>query len=132
MTSAVIVVLCVAGEYIARTALREFVVYSYNTGAAFGIMGGSPEILVWLEAAANVILLGVLLFARMRMITRAGLSLMLGGALSNLGERFLLGHVIDWIPVPFMNLQYNLADVCISLGALIVFLAVNKTGWESS
>ena len=132
MTSAVIVVLCVAGEYIARTALREFVVYSYNTGAAFGIMGGSPEILLWLEAAANVILLGVLLFAKMRMITRAGLSLMLGGALSNLGERFLLGHVIDWIPVPFMNLQYNLADVCISLGALIVFLAVNKTGGESS
>ena len=132
MTSAVIVVLCVAGEYIARTALREFVVYSYNTGAAFGIMGGSPEILVWLEAAANVILFGVLLFAKMRMITRAGLSLMLGGALSNLGERFLLGYVIDWIPVPFMNLQYNLADVCISLGALIVFLAVNKTGWESS
>lgn len=132
MTSAVIVVLCVAGEYLARTALREFVVYSYNTGAAFGIMGGSPEILVWLEVAANVILLGVLLFARMRMITRAGLSLMLGGALSNLGERFLLGYVIDWIPVPFMNLQYNLADVCISLGALIVFLAVNKTGGESS
>lgn len=132
MTSAVIVVLCVAGEYLARTALREFVVYSYNTGAAFGIMGGSPEILVWLEVAANVILLGVLLFAKMRMITRAGLSLMLGGALSNLGERFLLGYVIDWIPVPFMNLQYNLADVCISLGALIVFLAVNKTGGESS
>ena len=132
MTSAVIVLLCVAGEYLARTALREVVVYSYNTGAAFGIMGGSPEILVWLEAAANVILFGVLLFAKMRMITRAGLSLMLGGALSNLGERFLLGHVIDWIPVPFMNLQYNLADVCISFGALIVFLAVNKTGGESS
>ena len=132
MTSAVIVLLCVAGEYLARTALREVVVYSCNTGAAVGIMGGSPDLLVWLEAAANVILLGVLLFAKMRLITRVGLSLMLGGALSNLGERFLLGHVIDWIPVPFMNLQYNLADVCISFGALIVFLAVNKQGGESS
>ena len=131
MTSAVIVLLCVAGEYLARTALREVVVYSYNTGAAFGIMGGSPSLLLILEAAANVILLGILLFAKMRMITRVGLSLMLGGALSNLGERILLGHVIDWIPVPFMNLQYNLADVCISLGALIVFLAVNKQGGES-
>ena len=130
--SAVIVVLCAAGEYLARTALREWLVYSYNTGAAFGIMGGSPAVLMSLEAAANVILVGVLLFAKMRLITRVGLSLMLGGALSNLGERLLIGHVIDWIPVPFMNLQYNLADVCIAIGALIVFLAVNKQGGESS
>ena len=132
MVSAAIVMLCVAGEYLARTALREFVVYSYNTGAAFGIMGGSPDVLVILEVVANIILLGVLFFAKMKLFTRVGLSLMLGGALSNLGERFLLGHVIDWIPVPFMNLQYNLADVFISLGALIVFLAVNKQGGESS
>ena len=125
MTSAVIVLLCVAGEYLARTALREFVVYSYNTGAAFGIMGGSPDVLVILEVVANIILLGVLFFAKMRLTTRLGLSLMLGGALSNLGERFLLGHVIDWIPVPFMNLQYNLADIAISLGALIVFIKAN-------
>ena len=132
MTSAGIILLCVAGEYFARTALREFVVYSYNTGAAFGIMGGSPELLIVLEVAANVILLGILFFVKMKLTTRVGLSLMLGGALSNLGERFLLGHVIDWIPVPFMNLQYNIADVCIALGALIVFLAVNKQGGESS
>ena len=125
MTSAVIIVLCVAGEYLARTALREWLVYSYNTGAAFGIMGGSPAVLMSLEAAANVILVGVLLFAKMRLITRVGLSLMLGGALSNLGERLLIGHVIDWIPVPFMNLQYNLADIAISLGALIVFIKAN-------
>ena len=125
MVSAGIILLCVAGEYLARTALREFVVYSYNTGAAFGIMGGSPELLIVLEVAANVILLGILFFAKIRLITRVGLSLMLGGALSNLAERFLLGHVIDWIPVPFMNLQYNLADIAISLGALIVFIKAN-------
>ena len=125
MVSAAIVMLCVAGEYFARTALREFVVYSYNTGAAFGIMGGSPELLIVLEVAANVILLGILFFVKMKLTTRVGLSLMLGGALSNLGERFLLGHVIDWIPVPFMNLQYNLADIAISLGALIVFIKAN-------
>ena len=125
MVSAGIILLCVAGEYLARTALREFVVYSYNTGAAFGIMGGSPELLIVLEVAANVILLGILFFVKMKLTTRVGLSLMLGGALSNLGERFLLGHVIDWIPVPFMNLQYNLADIAISLGALIVFIKAN-------
>ena len=43
-------------------------------------------------------------------------------SVSNLGERILWGYVVDWIPVPFLDLQYNLADVEISLGALIVFL----------
>lgn len=125
MISLAVIVLCVAGEYILRTALHEWTVYSYNTGAAFGLMGGSPELLLWLEAAANVIVLCVLIFAKMRTWTRVGLSMMLGGAISNLCERIFLGHVIDWIPVPFTNLQFNLADVCISLGALIVFVMMN-------
>lgn len=130
MTSVVIVLFCVLSEYLARTALREWTAYSYNVGAAFGIMGGSPDLLLWLEFAANVIVVGVLFFVKMRRGTRVGLSLMLGGAVSNLGERILFGHVIDWIPVPLMNLQYNLSDVFIALGALLVFLAVNKKSPE--
>ena len=125
MISAAIILFCVVSEYLARTALHEWTVYSYNTGAAFGIMGGSPDLLLWLELAANVIVLGVLVFVKMRRLTRVGLSLMFGGAVSNLGERIFFGHVIDWIPVPFMNLQYNLADVFIAVGALIVFLMMN-------
>ena len=50
---------------------------------------------------------------------------MAGGALSNFLERFFLGHVIDWIPSPiFFAINFNLADVEISLGALIAFLAI--------
>ena len=132
MISAVIILFCVVSEYLARSALHEWTVYSYNTGAAFGIMGGSPDLLVWLELAANVIVLLVLVFVKMKKVTRIGLSLMLGGAVSNLGERILFRHVIDWIPVPFMNLQYNLADVFIAVGALIVFLMMNCSPESSS
>ena len=48
--------------------------------------------------------------------------MMSGGALSNFLERFFLGYVIDWIPSPiiFFDLNFNLADVEISLGALII------------
>ncbi|MBQ7154901.1 MAG: signal peptidase II [Synergistaceae bacterium] len=130
MISLAVVVICVLGEYFARTSLHEWTVYSYNTGAAFGIMGGSPDLLLWLELAANVIVAASMIFVKMRTLTRVGLSMMLGGALSNLGERFLLGHVIDWIPVPFTSLQFNLSDLCISFGALIVFLMISRNSPE--
>lgn len=113
-------------EYFARTCLREYLTYSYNSGAAFGILGGSPELLIWLEVIANVCVVCALVCVRMRLLTRAGLSVMLGGALSNLSERVMIGYVIDWIPVPFMNLRYNLSDVFIGVGALMVFVSVMR------
>ena len=66
------------------------------------------------------------LFADVNKISRLGLAVMSGGALSNFLERFFLGHVIDWIPspFPFLEINFNLADVEISLGALIILLGV--------
>ena len=59
----------------------------------------------------------------MNFFSRLGLSIMAGGALSNFFERIFLGHVIDWIPFPFsfLEINFNLADVEISLGAFIIF-----------
>ena len=126
MISVVIAGACMLAEYFARTCLREYLTYSYNSGAAFGILGGSPELLIWLEVIANVCVVCALVCVRMRLLTRAGLSVMLGGALSNLSERVMIGYVIDWIPVPFMNLRYNLSDVFIGVGALMVFVSVMR------
>lgn len=97
---------------------------SYNTGAAFGIFGGSPVFTLILSGISCVLLLCVLFFADINSLMRFGLSVMSGGALSNLIERILLGYVIDWIPFPFwFDLNFNLADVEISLGALIAFIS---------
>ena len=50
-----------------------------------------------------------------------GYAIMLGGALSNLAEKLILGYVIDWIPIPFIPMVINIADIEISIGALISF-----------
>lgn len=102
-------------------------VVSHNPGAAFGLMGSNPGITLVLSGIAFAVILCVIYFADMKPLMRLGLSIMAGGALSNLLERFFLGYVIDWIPVPFFNLQYNLADVEIALGTLIVLFAVKIT-----
>jgi signal peptidase II len=52
------------------------------------------------------------------------LSFILGGALGNLYDRIVLGHVVDFIQVHYQNIYYfpafNLADSAIFLGAAIL------------
>ena len=133
MLSAVVMAVCVLAEYVGRNIAEKYIEVSHNYGAAFGILGGIPEVALLLSGIACAAILGVIYFVEMRPVMRLGLSVMAGGALSNLGERILWGYVVDWIPVPFMDLQYNLADVEISLGALIVFvMMMNDSPDESS
>ena len=127
MISAGIILLCVLSEYIGRAVAGKFVDVSHNSGAAFGIMHSTPGLALTLSGIACAVILGVIYLADMKALTRIGLSVMAGGAVSNLLERIFLGYVIDWIPVPFLDLQYNLADIAISLGALIVFISVNRS-----
>ena len=60
------------------------------------------------------------------------LALLLGGALGNLYDRVVLGHVVDFILVHWQNRWYfpafNIADSAITVGAgmLIVDMLFNK------
>lgn len=126
-----IIAACVLIEQAAKIFLSKFLSFTYNTGAAFSLFSNFPELILILSGVSCVILIFVCLFAKMNFFTRLGLSIMSGGALSNFLERIFLGHVIDWIPspFPFIEINFNLADVEISLGALIIlylFLQVRE------
>ncbi|MDY6400318.1 MAG: signal peptidase II [Synergistales bacterium] len=114
-----IIILCVLIEQCARIF---FDALSYNTGAAFSLFSGSPEVILIFSGISCAIIIFLSLFTRINKFTRLGLAIMSGGALSNFLERFFLGCVIDWIPspLPFLDINFNLADVEISLGALII------------
>jgi signal peptidase II len=63
------------------------------------------------------------------------LALVLGGALGNLYDRVVLGHVVDFILVHWQNTYYfpafNLADSAITVGAVMLGLDMfrsNKSG----
>lgn len=89
---------------------------------AFSTLQDYPVLSAWLSALACVMLLAVFAFADLNNGERIGYSIMLGGALSNCAEKLILGYVIDWIPMPFIPLTINIADIEVSLGALIAFL----------
>ena len=58
-------------------------------------------------------------------VLAAGLALVLGGAIGNLIDRIVLGHVTDFIQVLFGNWafpSFNVADAGISVGAALLII----------
>ncbi len=104
----------------------------FNEGAAFSFLANHGGWQRWLFA----IIAGVVSIAIAAWIQRAqnrpnkhwellGLSLILGGALGNLIDRVLLGHVVDFIVWHYQDLEwpaFNIADsaICAGAGCLIM------------
>ncbi len=95
-------------------------VYVTNNGAAFGSFRDNNKFFIILSCAALAFVLFLLLRRRALDIWRdLSLGLLLAGILGNLTDRFLHGHVIDFLlfdlHVPFAHPfpAFNVADSCI-------------------
>ena len=122
LRTVIIAALCIDIEHIGRLWLSDPNALVFNYGMAFSTFQDYPVLSALLSALACVMLLAVFLFADLNNGERIGYSIMLGGALSNCAEKLILGYVIDWIPMPLIPLTINIADIEVSLGALIAFL----------
>ena len=100
----------------------------YNPGAAFSFLadaGGWQRWFFTVVAIAASVLLVVWIkrVAAHRVREAFALAFILGGALGNLYDRILLGHVVDFIVVHYQDYYwpaFNLADSAITLGALVL------------
>ncbi|CAN5896008.1 signal peptidase II [soil metagenome] len=102
-----------------------------NTGAAFGLLGSAefPYKTAVMIGIALLALVAIASFAvqlgRDERLARLGLALILGGAIGNLLDRALVGHVVDFIDVYWGTWHFwafNVADAAISVGAGLVLL----------
>ncbi len=92
----------------------------WNRGAAFGLPLGREALMV-----LSALVLGVTVLFRRQSPFGAGL--VLGGGLSNLWERLRYGKVLDYLRFPaapgkLKKYVYNLADLALFLGALLLAL----------
>jgi signal peptidase II len=110
-----------------RVAVVEgwvWLTHARNIGVAFSFLQGIPPLLrIPLLAAAA--LLGIGVAGRMALTTadgrvRLAAGLVIAGAVGNLGDRLLNGGVTDFILVRWFPFVFNLADVAITLGALLL------------
>lgn len=100
------------------------IVHITNSGAAFGILQNAGPLLVatsLMGMAAIFVFLFNPGFAHPLM--RAGLALMLGGAVGNLIDRVVEGKVVDFLKAPNWP-AFNLADSAITIGVLLLIWAM--------
>jgi signal peptidase II len=106
----------------------------YNTGAAYSLLahesGWQRWFLIGLAIIVSLVIFGWLrrLSAKEKLEGFA-LSLILGGAIGNLLDRIMYGHVIDfilWYHKHWEFPAFNIADSAITLGVLLLMLSLYK------
>ncbi len=107
------------------------VIHVHNEGVAFGLLNDMQlPFKGWITTALAVLaLVGIGFYARHvrpeERLARLGLSLILGGAIGNLADRLRQSYVIDFMDVYFRGWHFwafNVADACITVGAVLVFI----------
>ena len=98
----------------------------HNTGASWGILSGQTTLLLVVTAAVCLAILCALLLDRPPApLGRLSFAFILGGAVGNALDRFLLGYVIDMFETQFMDFPvFNVADCFITVGAALLVLWV--------
>ncbi len=99
--------------------------YVTNTGAAFSLLTGKVEWLRWLSLGVSLALIAVACFGpALYFWDQLGYGLILGGAMGNGIDRFVLGYVVDFIDFRLINFPvFNVADSFISIGIVCLLIA---------
>ncbi|CAN7470526.1 signal peptidase II [Aminobacter aminovorans] len=100
---------------------------TYNTGIAFSMFSnvGDTGLIVLTTVVVAFVTFLAIKTTPAQVISRFGFALIVGGALGNLIDRTVYGHVIDYIlfHTPVWSFAiFNLADAFISVGAALVVL----------
>ena len=95
-----------------------------NRGMVFGLAQGAGSLMGWI----SLLIIGGLFIYLIRLpaearLMRAGLAILIGGALGNLIDRLMVGAVLDFITTPLLPWVFNVADVFINGGMAIFIIA---------
>ena len=102
----------------------------HNFGISFGLFSGliSP----WFFIIIGLFVTGLIYYMMMQAknkMEKAGLLIIIAGALSNIFDRAMNGYVIDFIYLHYGDFYwpaFNFADIYISIGVFIVMLQYLK------
>ena len=107
-----------------------------NRGVAFGLLGDLPDRWPWLPALLPLAALAVLVpllrevLVSGERLARAGVGLVLGGAVGNLIDRARFGGVVDFIDVYWGAYHwpaFNVADSAITIGVILIAVRAMRT-----
>lgn len=101
----------------------------HNYGATMGIFQGDRLFLIAIGIIAVGILLAIWFKSKLRSyVFWSGWGLLTGGTIGNLWDRIVSGYVTDMFHVAFYPAIFNLADVAIRVGVIMMLIGY----WRSS
>lgn len=101
--------------------------YSQNEGIAFGIFNGDLLVIMAVTAVIIGFLIKLIInyFNKQKYLYATSLILIVSGGISNFIDRLLRGSVVDYLNITFFNFPiFNIADMLITIGVLILFVLV--------
>ncbi|MDJ0695104.1 signal peptidase II [Mastigocoleus sp. MO_188.B34] len=99
--------------------------YVHNYGAAWSLFSGHVGWLRWLSLIVSVGLIAFAIFSpTLNRWEQFGYGFILGGAVGNGIDRFMLGYVIDFLHFKLINFPvFNIADVSINIGLACLLIS---------
>ncbi len=97
-----------------------------NRGAAWGVLANVHSVLLIVRCILVFGMVGYLLFFRQSAFKKMALGLIATGALGNIVDDFLYGHVIDMFHFKFWGYSFavfNIADSAIFVGVVLMMCA---------
>jgi signal peptidase II len=141
LRAALVLVLVVAADQLSKHAVENSIVQgeerkllpgvqlvdTRNNGIAFGFLPGSH---VAVTIAIGVALVALLVYFALHSHTPLiwlPTGMLIGGAIGNVADRVRAGSVTDFIKLPLGWPPFNLADMSITLGVVILFLVIDHS-----
>ena len=128
ITKAIIQKSLTPGETVVVTPFFNLVL-AFNTGAAFSFLadagGWQREFFIAMTVVISIFLLWMMRHHPHNRLLCLALALVFGGAMGNLYDRVVLGHVVDFIQLHAGGRAFpafNVADSAISVGAVLLIL----------
>ena len=99
----------------------------HNSGMFLNFLDNKKELVKFLSFAtlgALSMVFALVIPKKRSKLLKFGFSLMLGGAISNVMDRFKRGYVVDYFSFrKIKNIVFNLADICIFIGSILIAIA---------
>ena len=110
----------------------------YNSGIAFGVLDNNNQFQTYGLIIIGTIIVSYILYLAFRETSykkMLGFSIIAGGALGNIIDRAINGHVTDFLHLKINNFSFfifNMADAFITIGAILIIYFELKTNSDDA
>ncbi len=110
----------------------------YNSGIAFGVLDNNNQFQIYGLLIIGTIIVSYILYLAFKETSykkMLGFSIIAGGALGNIIDRAINGHVTDFLHLKINNFSFfifNMADAFITIGAILIIYFELKTNSDDA